>query len=161
MPAMVLTSCAIRDSCVLQCHVYSRRVSSRLISREQRGSMLYEFISLNRDNIVGRTRDRVRGRPWPAVSGRELEHGVPLFLTQLAETLRLEGTSSPFASDCDWLHGRSPRRRTASRRLQRRAGRPRLWRHLPDGDGDRDRTEGADQCGRIPHVEPLPRYRDR
>jgi hypothetical protein len=61
--------------------------------------MLYEFISLNRDNIVRRARDRVRGRPWPAVSGRELEHGVPLFLTQLAETLRLEGTSSPFASD--------------------------------------------------------------
>lgn len=50
--------------------------------------MLYEFISLNRDDIVRRTRDRVRSRPWPAVSGRELEHGVPLFLTQLAETLR-------------------------------------------------------------------------
>ena len=61
--------------------------------------MLFEFISLNRDNIVQRARDRVRSRPWPAVSGRELEHGVPLFLTQLAETLRLEGTSSPFASD--------------------------------------------------------------
>jgi hypothetical protein len=61
--------------------------------------MLYEFISLNRDNIVRRTRDRVRGRPWPKVSGRELEHGAPLFLTQLAETLPLEGTSSPFASD--------------------------------------------------------------
>ncbi len=52
--------------------------------------MLYEFISLNRDTIVRRARDRGRSRPWPAVSGRELEHGVPLFLTQLAETLRLE-----------------------------------------------------------------------
>jgi signal transduction histidine kinase len=61
--------------------------------------MLYEFISLNRDTIVRHARDRVRSRPWPAVSGRELEHGVPLFLTQLAATLQLEGTSSPFASD--------------------------------------------------------------
>jgi hypothetical protein len=80
--------------------------------------MLYEFISLNRDNIVRRTRDRVRGRPWPAVSGRELEHGVPLFLTQLAETLRREGTSSPFASDAIGSTAARPRRRTASRRLQ-------------------------------------------
>src|ERR1051325_11627554 len=62
-------------------------------------SVLYEFISLNRDNIVRRARDRVRSRPWPAVSGRELEHGAPLFLTQLEETLRLAGTSSPCASD--------------------------------------------------------------
>ena len=62
-------------------------------------SVLYEFISVHRDEIVVRTRDRVRGRPWPSVSSRELEHGVPLFLTQLAETLRLESTPTPFSSD--------------------------------------------------------------
>jgi signal transduction histidine kinase len=61
--------------------------------------MLYEFIELHRDSIVARTRDRVRGRPWPSVSNRELEYGVPLFLTQLAETLRLEATATPFSSD--------------------------------------------------------------
>jgi len=61
--------------------------------------MLYEFIALHRDDIVARTRDRVRGRPWPAVSNHELEYGVPLFLTQLAETLRLESTATPFSSD--------------------------------------------------------------
>jgi signal transduction histidine kinase len=61
--------------------------------------MLFEFIVLNRDEIVNRTRTKVRGRPWPSVSDREIEHGVPLFLTQLAETLRLETTAEPFPSD--------------------------------------------------------------
>ena len=61
--------------------------------------MLYEFITMHRDLIVARTRDRVRGRTWPSVSSREIEHGVPLFLTQLAETLRLEATPAPFPSD--------------------------------------------------------------
>jgi signal transduction histidine kinase len=58
--------------------------------------MLYEFVDLNRDLIIGRTRDRVRSRSWPSVAPGEVEHGVPLFLTQLSETLRLEATSSPF-----------------------------------------------------------------
>jgi signal transduction histidine kinase len=61
--------------------------------------MLFNFISLHRDDIVARTRDRLRGRPWPSVSVRELEHGVPLFLSQLCETLRLEATATPFSSD--------------------------------------------------------------
>jgi signal transduction histidine kinase len=61
--------------------------------------MLYEFIGLNREGIISRTRDRVRGRPWPSVSTREIEHGVPLFLTQLSETLRLEASRVPFSSD--------------------------------------------------------------
>ena len=61
--------------------------------------MLYEFINANREDIISRTRERVRSRPWPSVSSREIEYGVPLFLTQLAETLRLESTATPFASD--------------------------------------------------------------
>lgn len=61
--------------------------------------MLYEFIAAHRDEIVTRTRTRVRGRPWPSVSTRELEHGVPLFLTQLSETLRLEVTGTPVGRD--------------------------------------------------------------
>jgi signal transduction histidine kinase len=61
--------------------------------------MLHEFIALRRDDIVARTRERVRSRPWPSVSPRELEYGVPLFLTQLSETLRLESTATPFSSD--------------------------------------------------------------
>ena len=61
--------------------------------------MLSEFIDLNRDVIIGRTRDRVRSRAWPSVAPGEVEHGVPLFLTQLAETLRLESTPAPFPAD--------------------------------------------------------------
>jgi hypothetical protein len=61
--------------------------------------MLYEFIAMHRDEIVARTRARVRGRPWPSVSAREIDHGVPLFLAQLSETLRLEATPTPFSSD--------------------------------------------------------------
>jgi len=61
--------------------------------------MLYEFIAVNREDIISRTRERVRSRSWPSVSSREIEYGVPLFLTQLAETLRLEATATPFASD--------------------------------------------------------------
>jgi signal transduction histidine kinase len=61
--------------------------------------MLYEFVDLNRDLIIARTRDRVRTRPWPSVAPGEVEHGVPLFLTQLSETLRLEATPAPFPAD--------------------------------------------------------------
>ena len=61
--------------------------------------MLHEFIALNRDDIVARTRDRVRSRPWPSISHGEIEYGVPLFLTQLTDTLRLEATATPFSSD--------------------------------------------------------------
>lgn len=61
--------------------------------------MLYEFIAANRDAIVAQTRERVRGRAWPSVATGELEHGVPLFLTQLCETLRLETTAAPFPTD--------------------------------------------------------------
>lgn len=63
------------------------------------GAMLHEFIASHRTDIVARTRERVRGRPWPSVSAEELEYGVPLFLTQLSDTLRLEGTALPFSAD--------------------------------------------------------------
>ena len=61
--------------------------------------MLYEFIVLHREAIEARARTRLRGRPWPSVSNLEIEHGVPLFLTQLSETLRLEATPTPFSSN--------------------------------------------------------------
>jgi signal transduction histidine kinase len=61
--------------------------------------MLYEFVDVNREVIISRTRDRVRSRPWPSVAPGEVEHGVLLFLTQLSETLRLEATSAPFPTD--------------------------------------------------------------
>jgi signal transduction histidine kinase len=59
--------------------------------------MLHEFITTYRDAITARAREKLTDRPWPLVSTSELEHGVPLFLTQLAETLRWETTPTPFS----------------------------------------------------------------
>ena len=60
--------------------------------------MLHAFIAEHRDAIISRTRERLGSRSWPSVSTHELEHGVPLFLTQLSETLRLEAAETPFPS---------------------------------------------------------------
>ena len=61
--------------------------------------MLYEFITTHRDAIIGRTTEKPADRQPPVVPTGELEHGVPLFLTQLSETLRSETTLIPFAPD--------------------------------------------------------------
>lgn len=57
--------------------------------------MLVDFVERHRDSIIARTRTRVAAREWPAVSTDELELGVPLFLSQLAATLRAEQAASP------------------------------------------------------------------
>lgn len=58
--------------------------------------MLHEFVTANHDAIVTRAREVVGNRPWPGVSIDALEHGTPFFLRQLAETLRLQQTATPF-----------------------------------------------------------------
>jgi signal transduction histidine kinase len=67
--------------------------------RAEEREMLYEFVTVNRDVIIARTMDRLFSRVSPPVSSDELESGVPVFLTQLSETLRLEATATPFAAD--------------------------------------------------------------
>jgi signal transduction histidine kinase len=62
-------------------------------------TLLHEFVTTHRAEIVARTRKRLDARPWPSASRREIEYGVPLFLTQLSETLRLEATVHPFPGD--------------------------------------------------------------
>jgi hypothetical protein len=52
--------------------------------------MLHEFLTLHRQDIIALTRRKVGTRAAPRPTKAELEHGVPLFLDQLAETLRLE-----------------------------------------------------------------------
>ena len=51
--------------------------------------MLHEFISLNRDEIITRCRAKVATRSVPPPTEAEIDHGVPLFLDQLADALRL------------------------------------------------------------------------
>ena len=59
--------------------------------------MLYEFVTMYRDEIIARSREKLSARPWPSASAQELETGVPLFLTQLSETLRSESVDPPRA----------------------------------------------------------------
>ena len=57
--------------------------------------MLHEFIETNRTELIDRCRQKVARRTAPNATGAELEHGVPLFLDQLIETLRVEHTLAP------------------------------------------------------------------
>jgi signal transduction histidine kinase len=61
--------------------------------------VLYEFIATYHDAIIARAREKVSHRPWPPASVHELENGLPTFLGQLSETLRLEATSTPMPPD--------------------------------------------------------------
>jgi signal transduction histidine kinase len=56
--------------------------------------MLYEFITLNREEIIARCRAKVAARSMPPPSAAELNHGVPLFLDQLVAMLRSGGTGT-------------------------------------------------------------------
>jgi signal transduction histidine kinase len=72
--------------------------------------MLHEFVTLYRDEIIDRARQKVTNRPWPLASTSELQFGVPLFLTQLVDTLRLEASDTAVSetaiSDAATQHGR-------------------------------------------------------
>ena len=52
--------------------------------------MLHEFLTANRTELITRCRNKVAQRFAPSEIPMALDHGVPLFLQQLVETLRLE-----------------------------------------------------------------------
>jgi len=52
--------------------------------------MLHEFLTTNRTELITRCRNKVAKRFAPSEIPMALDHGVPLFLQQLVETLRLE-----------------------------------------------------------------------
>jgi signal transduction histidine kinase len=56
--------------------------------------MLYEFVLTHRDEIVARARLLVQARSAPRPLSPEIEEGVPLFLSHLAESLRARGERS-------------------------------------------------------------------
>ena len=68
--------------------------------------MLHEFISLNRDEIIGRCRAKVTARLIPTPTELEINHGVPLFLDQLVEALRYHEKDNPDIRRSAALHGR-------------------------------------------------------
>src|ERR1700733_12570530 len=52
--------------------------------------MLHEFLTANRQILIDRCREKVAKRFEPAESAATVDHGVPLFLQQLVDTLRAE-----------------------------------------------------------------------
>jgi signal transduction histidine kinase len=56
--------------------------------------MLHEFLTANRDEIIARSRAKVAERAAPRPTEAELKNGVPLFLNQLIEALRVSGASN-------------------------------------------------------------------
>ena len=52
--------------------------------------MLHEFLTSNRQLLISRCREKVAKRSAPTGTLATIDHGVPLFLQQLVETLRSE-----------------------------------------------------------------------
>ena len=67
--------------------------------------MLYEFIAANRAEIIRRCRTKVATRSVPPPTEAEIDHGVPVFLNQLMDALRLGQTTSPEIGRSALKHG--------------------------------------------------------
>jgi len=59
---------------------------------------MYRFLSNNRSDLISRCRIKVAQRPARHASQEQLQNGVPMFLDQLIETLRIEQTDAPLNS---------------------------------------------------------------
>lgn len=60
--------------------------------------MMHDFLANNRDELAARCRAKVACRPGRSATERQLHDGVPLFLEQLIQTLRIEQTGNPMAA---------------------------------------------------------------
>ena len=59
--------------------------------------MLEEFLSSHRATLIARCRSKVAIRRAPQATEHELQYGIPLFLEQLIDTLRLQQAAGPLA----------------------------------------------------------------
>ena len=66
---------------------------------------LYEFIGVYREDIIRRCRAKVAKRSMPPPTEAEINHGVPLFLDQLVDALRLGLMSNPEIGRSAIQHG--------------------------------------------------------
>jgi hypothetical protein len=89
--------------------------------------LLHEFLSTNRAAIVARAREKVVARPAPRATEEELASGIPLFLRQLTETLRVSHVSSAVMADSATAYGHPPTIAFASRSRTSAAARRRGW----------------------------------
>ena len=85
--------------------------------------MLYEFITLNRDEIITRCRAKVATRSIPPPSEAEINHGVPLFLDQLVDDAAIWRDSTLEIDRSAGQHGHD----LLLKGVHRLAGRSRLW----------------------------------
>ena len=60
--------------------------------------MLHEFLSDNESELIHRCRAKAAERPLPASVKEALQHGIPIFLRQLIQTLEIEQTGDPLRS---------------------------------------------------------------
>jgi len=67
--------------------------------------VLHEFISVNRQEIINRCKAKVASRSIPSPTAAGLDHGVPVFLDQLADALRCQPASSPAIASSAEQHG--------------------------------------------------------
>ncbi len=63
--------------------------------------MLHEFLTANRQRIIDRCREKVAVRFEDSEGPASTDHGVPLFLQQLVDTLRSEQGTSVRGNDAD------------------------------------------------------------
>ena len=66
---------------------------------------LHEFIGANRDEIIERCQAKAASRLVTPLTGAAMEHGVPVFLNQLANALKLGLTTSPEINRSASQHG--------------------------------------------------------
>jgi hypothetical protein len=67
---------------------------------------LFEFIEVNRDELIGRCRVKVAQRSSPPATEAEIARGVPLFLEQLTDELRTGASKTKEISKSAVQHGR-------------------------------------------------------
>lgn len=67
--------------------------------------MLHEFVTENRDELIRRCRQKVALRLVPPPTEEEIDYGIPLFLEQLVDALRLGEVSTPEMRRSALLHG--------------------------------------------------------
>ncbi len=67
--------------------------------------MLHEFLTANTAEIISRTRAKIATRTMPIPTEGELKNGVPLFLKQLIDRLRLATTDSDAIKESAGHHG--------------------------------------------------------
>lgn len=67
--------------------------------------MLHDFITTNSGEIVARTRAKLTARSGTVPAEREMKNGVPLFLTQLSERLRVSASNNDAIEKSASEHG--------------------------------------------------------